>query len=62
MFILPLCGVLVRKIVTEMPAPAFFAFEGRTRDGFGNGEQVIQVERGVPAGIVFAMAGDGDLA
>ena len=55
------CGILVRKILAEMAAAAFLAVDGRARDGLGNREQMLQIDRGVPAGIVFAVAVDGDL-
>ena len=45
-----------------MAAAAFFAVERRAGDGFGNGEQMFQVDRRVPAGVVFAMAVNGDLS
>ena len=45
-----------------MAAAAFLAFDGRARDGFGHREQIFQIQRRVPAGIVFAMAVNGDLS
>src|SRR5580704_9886226 len=50
--------VLLRIIITEMRATAFFAVSGRERNGLRDREQIVQVERGVPAWIVFAIAGD----
>ena len=44
-----------------MSAAALLAFEGRARDGFGNCEQMFQINRRVPAGIVFTMAMDSDI-
>ena len=34
----------------------------RARDRFGNGQQILQIERGMPAGIEFAIANDADVA
>ena len=47
---------LIRIIVAEVSAAAFLALDGGQRDGFGNRQQVAQIERGMPAGIVFAIA------
>ena len=44
-----------------MSAAALLALEGRARDGFGNCEQMFQINRRVPAGIVFTMAMDSDV-
>ena len=54
--------ILLRIVVAEMRAAAFLALQGRERDGFGNREQIVQIERGVPAGIVFAIAADAHFA
>ncbi len=48
--------IFVRIIVAEMSAAAFFAFEGGKRDRFGNGQQVVQIERRMPAGIEVDVA------
>src|SRR3954470_22128036 len=50
--------VLFRVIIPIVPTAAFPAFDGGAGDGLGDGEQVAQVERGVPAWIVFPVAGD----
>src|SRR6266498_2410294 len=59
---LPQGGVLVRIVLAEVSAAAFLSFERRSSDGFGDGEQVAQVERGVPAGVEFAISGHADRA
>ncbi len=43
-----------------MAAAALAALDGAAGDGLGDGEQVLEIERGVPAGVVFAVAIDGD--
>ena len=48
--------ILVRIVVAEVPAPALLASEGGEGDGFGNRQQVVQVEGRVPARVVFAVA------
>ena len=44
-----------------MSAATFFSLDGRSRDGFGNGQQRREIEGGVPAGVVIAIARDTDL-
>src|SRR5260370_40708538 len=39
-----------------MRAPAFLALDRGACDGFRDGQQVIQIESGVPARVVFAIA------
>jgi hypothetical protein len=34
----------------------FLSLQGRARDRFRNGQQIFQIERGVPAGIEIAIA------
>src|ERR1043165_2356057 len=48
---------LVGEVFAELGAAGFLAFDGRAGDGFGDGEEVGQVEGGVPAGVVFADGG-----
>ena len=55
MFTSPKFVSLFGIIIAEMAAAAFLAFDGRTGDGLGDRQQVVQVQRRVPAGIVFAM-------
>src|SRR5881397_2460876 len=55
-------GVFVRVIVAKMRAPAFFAFDSAASDRFGDDEEIVEIEGGVPAGVVFAMASDADFA
>ena len=38
--------------------PAFLAIESRLGDGFGNGEQVSQIDGGVPARVVVTLTTD----
>src|SRR5207249_573022 len=49
-------GIFLREIVAEVTSPAFLSLERGTRDRLRDGEEVCQIERGVPAGIVFAAA------
>ena len=53
--------VFLGIIVAKLRAATFFSFQRRARDRFGNGQQIFQVERGVPAGIEIAITGDADL-
>ena len=45
-------------VVAEMGAAAFLAVDGGAGDDLRDGQQVVQIERGVPAVVVFAIAGD----
>ena len=49
---------LFRVIITELCAATFFSFQRRARHRFRNGEQILQIERGVPARIVFTITTD----
>ena len=51
---------LIRIILAEVAATAFFSFERRDGDGLGHIEQVVQVDRRVPAAVVFAVAADAN--
>ena len=53
---LPQAGVLVGEVVAEVGAAALLALERGARDRLGDREQVAQVERRVPAGVVLAVA------
>ena len=53
---------LVRVVVAEVAAAALLALDRRARDRLGHGQQVVQIERRVPAGVVLAVAGDADAA
>src|SRR5205814_2199417 len=51
-------GVVVGLIgvdVAELGTPGFFAFDGGSCGGFGDGEEVAEVDGGVPAGVVLAV-------
>src|SRR5579885_1319862 len=52
---------LCREIVTKVCAAAFFSFQRCFGHDFRNRQQVPEIERGVPAGVVFAIAIDADL-
>src|SRR4029078_6791655 len=52
--------VLLGIVVAEMPAPTLFPFEGAARHRFRDRQQVVEVERGMPARVVLAMAADAD--
>src|SRR4051812_23830497 len=54
------CGILVRIVITEMAAATFLALDRRSRDRLGDREQILEIERGVPARIVFAIAANSD--
>ena len=54
--------VFVWIILTEVAAAALAPLQGRTRDGFGNRQKIGQVERGMPAAVVFAVPLHSDLA
>ena len=49
---------LGREVLAELRPPALLALDGGRRDGFGDGQQVAEVDRGVPAVVVFAVAAD----
>src|SRR6185295_17418712 len=53
-------GHLVRVILAEVPATALLPLDRRSRDGLGYGQQVSQIERGMPAGVVLAMSADAN--
>src|SRR5262245_21126947 len=53
-------GDLVGAIFTEVAAAALPAFDSRSSDRFGHGQQVAQIEGRVPAGVILAMSGDAD--
>ena len=53
---------LVRVIIAELRAAAFFSLHRRAGHRFRNREQILQIECGVPAGIEFAIAGNADPA
>src|SRR6185437_7342019 len=50
------CRILVREVVAKVAATALLSLERRPRHRFRHGEQVLEVERGVPAGIVLAVS------
>src|SRR5438094_5877460 len=47
-------------VFAKMRAPALFSLEARARDRLRDGEEVGQVERRVPAGVVFTIADHAD--
>src|SRR5688572_16965242 len=51
---------LVRIILAEMAAAALLALDRRERDRLGHRQQVLHVQRRVPAGVVFAVARDAE--
>src|SRR5579864_1503117 len=53
--------VLTGKIIAEMSPTAFFSVERSQRDNFRDGQQIVQVKRRVPAGVVFAVSIDADM-
>ena len=53
-------GRLLGEVVAEVAAAALLALDRRARDGLRDGEQVAQVEAGVPAGVVLAVPGHAD--
>ena len=55
---LPKPASLLGIVVAEVAAAALLALERRARDGLGDRQQVVQVQRGVPAGVVLAVARD----
>src|SRR5207244_4988838 len=50
----------LRTVFAKMRAPALFSLEARTGDRLRHGEEVGQVERRVPAGVVFTIAAHSD--
>ena len=54
--------ILVGVILPEVTAAAFAPFDRGAGDRFGHEQQVREIERRVPAGVVFAMAADPDAA
>src|SRR4051794_1349610 len=49
-------AVLAGIIVAELGATALLADQRRARDRLGDGQETVQVQRGVPPGIVLAVA------
>ena len=49
-------------VVPEMAAAALATLDRRARDRLRHGEQVVEIEGGVPAGVVLAMSADADAA
>ena len=47
-------------VLAEVSAAALLALDGAARDRLGDRQQVVQVQRRVPAGVVFAVAADAD--
>src|SRR6266516_1659854 len=41
-----------------MPAAALLSRKRRSRDRLGDDEQIVEIERGMPTGVVFAIAAD----
>ena len=60
MFTLRKLRALFRIVLAELRAAAFLSFQSRERHRFGNGQQILQIERGVPAGIEFAISRHAD--
>ena len=56
----PNSATLSGIVLAEVAAAALLALDRRARDRLGDGQQVAQVERRVPAGVVLAVAGDAD--
>ena len=55
--VLPEVGFVFRRVVvSEVPAARFLAIEAAQDQRFAHRHQVLQVERGVPAGVVLAIA------
>src|SRR5262245_50335571 len=53
-------GRLLRVVLAEVGAAAFLALDGDGRDGLGDGQEIRQIDTGVPAVVVLAVAGDAD--
>ena len=53
-------GHLVGIVLAEVAAAAFLPLDGRARDRLGHRQQVPQVDRRVPAGVILAVAFDAD--
>ena len=49
---------LVGIVLAEVPAPALLALDRRARDRLRDGQEMAEVERRVPAGVVLAIAAD----
>src|SRR5207248_9751072 len=47
--------IFVWKIFAELRSPALFSLNRGTRYRFGNSSQVLQLKRGMPAGIELAV-------
>ena len=60
MFTLPSAASLFGKSSRKWPPRLSLRSMAAARDGFGNREQIFQINRRMPAGIVFAMAINGD--
>src|SRR5207248_2709263 len=55
-------GVLLGIVLPEVAAAALTPLDCGASDRLGHKQQVWEIERGMPAGIVFAMAADADAA
>ena len=55
-------ALLLGIVVAELAAAALLAQQAGPGDRLGDGQQVVQVEGGVPAGVVLAVADRADLA
>src|SRR5215471_1908726 len=51
-------GILVRIVLTEVPTPALPALDRRARDRLRDSQEVAQIDRRVPARVVFAVSLD----
>src|SRR5687767_3635136 len=54
--------ILVREVVTKMPASALPPLERGTGDDLRDRDQVLKIERGMPTRIVLTVAGYRNLA
>src|SRR5688572_6955993 len=54
-------GILLGEVVAEVTAAALLALDGGAGHRLRDREQAVQVDGGVPPGIVLAVARDADL-
>src|SRR5512145_1953926 len=52
----PELRVLVGKVLAEVSAPTLLALDGRARDGLGHHQEIVQVDRRVPARVVLPVS------
>src|SRR5437762_1648659 len=55
-------GILVGIVVAKVAAAALAPLDGRSGNRFGHRQQIVEIERRVPARVVLAVSADADAA